>query len=85
MFFLFLSPTRSLVADVQQKEENLKDMRNKLAAIVEKGEKDIGIVEVKIGQVEEIKMTGEDMTVQGGAEVRTGKAEEEEITDTLTD
>lgn len=32
---------RSLVADVQQKEENLKDMRNKLAAIVEKGEKDI--------------------------------------------
>ena len=26
---------------MQQKEENLKDMRNKLAAIVEKGEKDI--------------------------------------------
>ena len=31
---------------------------------LEKVEEDIGIVEVKIGQVEEIKMTGENMTVQ---------------------
>ena len=52
---------------------------------MEKVEKDLGIVEVKIGQVEEIKMTGEDMTVQGGAEVRTEKVEEDEIIDTLTD
>merc|ERR1712212_487154 len=33
---------RSLVADVQQKEENLDEMRNQLAALVEKKEKDIG-------------------------------------------
>merc|ERR1712083_328527 len=33
---------RSLVADVQQKEENLDDMRNKLAALVEKSQKEIG-------------------------------------------
>ena len=50
-----------------------------------KVEKDIGIAEVKIGQVEEIKMTGEDMIVQGGAEVRTEKVEKDEIIDTLTD
>ena len=52
---------------------------------MEKVEKDIGIAEVKIGQVEEIELTGEDMTVQGGAEVRTGRLEKDEIKDTLTD
>merc|ERR1712083_292748 len=36
---------RSLVADVQQKEENLDDMRNQLAALVEKKEKDIGVMQ----------------------------------------
>jgi len=52
---------------------------------MEKVEKDIGIAEVKIGQVEEIEMTREDMTVQGEAEVRTGRVEKDEIIDTLTD
>jgi len=50
-----------------------------------KAEKDTGIAEVKIGQVEEIEMTREDMTVQGEAEVRTGRVEKDEIIDTLTD
>ena len=52
---------------------------------MEKVEKDIGMAEVKIGLVEEVMMTGEDMTVQGGAEVRIGKVEEDEIIATLTD
>merc|ERR1712083_1107281 len=36
---------RSLVADVLQKEENLDDMRNQLAALVEKSQKDIGAMQ----------------------------------------
>ena len=86
-----LSPAVAEMEEVTGNTQGVRDQVWKEAATcvetleMEKVEKDIGIVEVKIGQVEEIKMTGEDMTVQGGAEVRTGKVEEDEIIDTLTD
>ena len=86
-----LSPA---VAEMEEAIGNTRGMRDRVgkgaatcAETLEMGkaEKDTGIAEVKIGQVEEIEMTREDMTVQGEAEVRTGRVEKDEIIDTLTD
>jgi len=49
--------------------------------VKKEAEKDNGTARMKIGKVEVVEMTGEDMMmVQGGAEVNTGKMEEIEIT-----
>jgi len=86
-----LSPAVAEMEEVTGNTQGVRDQVWKEAATcvetleMEKVEEDIGIAEVKIGLVEEVMMTGEDMTVQGGAEVRIGKVEEDEIIATLTD
>ena len=86
-----LSPAVAEMEEVTGNTRGMRDQVGKGAATcaetleMGKAEKDTGIAEVKIGQVEEIEMTREDMTVQGEAEVRTGRVEKDEIIDTLTD